>query len=56
MENKHFVWPKLHKEFEDAQREQRAVALENCFLKHNREEMEILVDSKTTISNSAKKF
>jgi len=48
--------PKLHKEFQDAQREQRPVVIEDCILKRNRDQMEIVVDNKTTITNSPKKF
>jgi len=48
--------PRLHKEFQDAQREKRPVSIQNCLLKRNRDEIEILVDSKTSITSSPKKF
>jgi len=47
---------RLDQHFVDAQREQHVVVLENCILKRNRDELEILVENKPTMLNCPKKF
>ena len=49
--------PKLREQFEEAQKSQSSVALKNCIVKRGRsDELEILVNSKSSIINSPKKF
>jgi len=48
--------PRLHKEFQDAQQEKCPVSIQNCLLKWNRDKIEILIDSKTSITSSPKKI
>ena len=49
--------PKLHDQFEEAQKNQYPFALRNCFVKRDRrDELEILVNTNTSVVKSPKKF
>jgi len=49
--------PKLHEQFEEAQKSQSSVALKNCIVKRERSnKLEILVNSKSSLIKSSKKF
>ena len=51
--------PNLHRKFEEAQKSQCSVALQNCIFKRSRpdsDDMEILVNKKSSITQSPKKF
>ena len=49
--------PKLREQFEEAQKSQSPVALKNCIVKQGRsDELEILVNSKSAMIKSPKKF